>query len=218
VASWLAVTALICSSAVARAQTGDAGPGAPSLEPADPHATPAPVNGPNAEAAQPAGTEPGATGTGFPKALTPRQTLPENLQGWLRERNRRHPAMMARPPVPPTPSGAAEPPVEPDIEGYRRRLRSFDEHGVTVLSNRHTEPAPPLARIQAAPAVAAPVPGVSEPEPEVPSFTETRSLRATRAKPRQVVSDPGLGWPVFAVPVAAISLALLWLRKRRAAE
>jgi hypothetical protein len=28
-------------------------------------------------------------------------------------------------------------------------------------------------------------------------------------------SEHGLGWPVFAVPVAAISLTLLWLRKRR---
>jgi len=212
----LLLAALVCSS-TASAQTEDGGASAPASEPADPQGVPAPTNDPSAEPAPSAGSEPGGGASGFPKALTPQQSLPENLQGWLRERNRRHPALMARPPLAAAPSASAEvePPAarEAAVEGYKRRLRSFDEGGVTVLSNRHAQPAPPLARVQAAAAVA--VPRAAEPEPDPTSFSETRSLRVNPPKSRRVVSDQGLGWPVFALPVAAISLALIWLRKRR---
>jgi len=117
----LLLAALVCSSA-ASAQTEDGGASAPASEPADPHGVPAPTNDPSAEPAPSAGSEPGGGASGFPKALTPQQSLPENLQGWLRERNRRHPALMARPPLAAAPSASAEvePPAarEAAVEGY----------------------------------------------------------------------------------------------------
>jgi MYXO-CTERM domain-containing protein len=246
----LALAVLLCSAA-AQAQTGEAGASAGAAQPDDPRAAPAPgadapssdpagsnpagsdpstsdppssepPADPSVEPAPPAANEPGVAPGGFPKTLTPEQASPDNLQGWLRERNRRRPALVARPPLPPAPSlrAVAEPAPaqESALEGYRRRLRSFDEHGVTVLSNRHAEPA--LARVSAAAALAVPAPvsAAVEPEPDRQSVTETRSLRANQPRPRRVVSEPGLDWPVFAVPVAAIGLALIWLRRRRAAD
>ena len=112
---------------------------------------------------------------------------------------------------------------EQAVEGYKRRLRSFDEHGVTVLSNRHAaepppERAPAPVAATAAIAVAATVPAPrleDEPEAEeAPRRTETHSLRAQQTA-KAALPDQGLGWPAFAVPVAAIGLALIWLRRRR---
>jgi hypothetical protein len=197
----------------ARAQSSDAGP-APDNEA---HTTTA--TDPNAEA------EPTAN-SGFPKTLTPQQRLPENLQGWLRERNRRHPALAERPhPAPANlaPQMAEAPSEEsPTVEGYKRRLLSFDEHGVTVLSNRHAAvpaPEPPRQPIAATAAIAVtatvPAPHTEEDlDSEPPSYTETRSLRAQQ-KVKAPAPDPGLGWPAFAVPIAAIGLGLIWLRRRR---
>lgn len=204
-------------AAPALAQSSDAG-AAP--EPVEAHT--AAATDPNAETApaQPAAA-PSAANNGFPKALSPQQRLPENLQGWLR--SRRHPAVAERPPSAPSTlapqiTAANE---EQAIEGYKRRLRSFDEGGVTVLSNRHA-PAPAPARVAAtaAVAVAATVPAPrleEEPEPEAPSVTETRSLRAKQLKAKAPLPDQGLSWPRFAVPIAAIGLGLIWLRRRRQA-
>jgi hypothetical protein len=145
----------------------------------------------------------------------------ENLQGWLRERNRKPPALAERPALVPPPALPAPESEIPEraVDGYKRRLQSFDEGGVTVLSNRHAAP-PPLARVQAAAAVAVPAPRPErgDQDREESSLTETRSLRAKQPKARRLPSEHGLGWPVFAVPVAAISLALLWLRKRRLSD
>ena len=72
----------------ARAQSSDAGP--------------APDNEARTTAADPsAAAEAAANNSGFPKTLSPQQRLPENLQGWLRERNRRHPSIAERPQAPP---------------------------------------------------------------------------------------------------------------------
>ena len=209
-----------------RAQSSDAG-AAPDNEAT--HTTAA--TDPNAEAAaQAAGTPPAAEAAsnngGFPKTLSPQQRLPENLQGWLRERNRRHPAVAERPPTPPLNlAPQAAPNDEQAVDGYKRRLRSFDEHGVTVLSNRHAvlntpEPAPEPVAATAAVAVAATVPAPrleEDPEPDSPRVTETRSLRA-KQKANASRPEPGLGWPAYAVPIAAIGLALIWLRRRRQTE
>ena len=235
-AATASVVVALLACGIASAQT-DTAASAPSAEP-DPHEAapgePAPNEAAPNEAApsDPAPSDPaaklaapseaaagGAAPADFPKALTPQQRAPENLQGWLRERNRRRPALAERPPpVPPAP--LALPAPERDVPesaaaGYKRRLLSFDEGGVTVLSNRHAPP--PLARVQAAAAIAvpAPTPTPSEQDGEDSSLTETRSLRAKQPKARRMPSEHGLGWPLFAVPVAAISLTLLWLRKRR---
>jgi hypothetical protein len=198
-----------------RAQSSDAGP-APDGEAHTSAAT-----DPNAEGAAQA-----APNNGFPKALSPQQRLPENLQGWLRERNRRHPAIAERPLTPPpnlAPQAAAAASEQQAVEGYKRRLRSFDEHGVTVLSNRRAaepapEPAPKPVAATAAIAVAASVPAPraeDEPEPEeAPRTTETHSLRAKQTA-KAPLPDQGLRWPTFAVPIAAIGLALIWFRRRR---
>jgi len=206
-AASMAVALLPCS--VANAES-DAGAGAPA-EP-DPHA---------AVPAEPDPSNPGAAPAEFPKALTPQQRLPENLQGWLRERNGRR-AVSERPPLAPpltrAPAPSAPEANAPDvsIDGYKRRLQSFNEGGVTVLSNRHAVPPPP-AQVRAAEAVVAkaPVPVVAEQEPEEPTLTETRSLRTNQLKAPRMPSEQSLSWTVFAVPVAAISLTLLWLRRRR---
>jgi hypothetical protein len=214
----MALSGVVASGLVgpASAQSSDAGP-PPDNEA---HTT-------AATEANPA-TEP-TTNSGFPKTLTPQQRLPENLQGWLRERNRRHPALAERPRTPApnlAPQVAAEPSQESQtVDGYKRRLRSFDEHGVTVLSNRHaTVPAPepprqPVAATAAiAVAAAVPAPRAEEDaEPEPPSYTETRSLRA-KPKAKAPLPDQDLGWPAFAVPIAAIGLGLIWLRRRRQAN
>lgn len=215
IAAWLGVSGVVVSGMVgpARAQSSDAGP------PPDNEAHTTAATEPNA-AAEP------TTNSGFPKTLSPQQSLPENLQGWLRERNRRHPALAERPRTPApnlAPQVAAEPSEESQtVEGYKRRLRSFDEHGVTVLSNRHaTVPAPepprqPVPAIAVAAAVPAPR-AEEDSEPEPPSYTETRSLRA-KQKAKAPLPDQDLGWPAFAVPIAAIGLGLIWLRRRRQAN
>ena len=207
----------------ARAQSSDAGP-APNTE-----AHPTAVTEPGAEATAQAGAapaDPAASNSGFPKTLSPQQRLPENLQGWLRERNRRHPAIAERPPAPSqlAPRLAASPMEEQAVEGYKRRLRSFDEGGVTVLSNRHAvleSPEPAAERVAepvaaaAAIAVAATVPAPRvEDEPEPASLTETRSLHGQR-KAKAPLPDQGVGWPAFAVSVAAVGLGWIWLRRRR---
>jgi len=235
------VVVVLLPLGLARAQT-DAGANPPPAEPdpqtvdvvaRDPAAHDPAARDPNASAPSaeppptaegaPATGGPGAATGGFPKALTPQQSSPENLQGWLRERNRRHPGLAERAPFVAPPGLAPAVPgrdanaTERAVEGYRRRLQSFDEGGVTVLSNRHALQAPPLARVQgtqAAP-VPPPQPVVVEPDREESSVTETRSLRTNQLKARGLPSEHGLGWAVFAVPVAAISLTLLWLRKRR---
>jgi len=225
----LALVLGLALSGVARpvgAQSSDAG-AAPDSEAA--HTTAA--TDPNAEAAAtPPAAEAAPNNSGFPKALSPQQRLPENLQGWLRERNRRHPAVAERPPTAPlNVAPPAAPSEEQAVAGYKRRLRSFDEHGVTVLSNRHAVPAIPEPTPEATPeavaataaiavAAAVPAPRVEEdPEPESSRVTETRSLRA-KQKAKASLPEPGLGWPAYAVPIAAIGLALIWLRRRRQAE
>ncbi|MEO8184742.1 MAG: hypothetical protein ABI895_38525 [Deltaproteobacteria bacterium] len=208
-AASMAVALLQCSVASAQSDAGASAPAEP-----DPHAAvPAEPD--------PSGPAPGAGPAEFPKALTPQQRMPENLQGWLRERNGRR-AVSERPPLAPpltrAPAQSAPEANAPDvsIDGYKRRLHSFNEGGVTVLSNRHAVP-PPLARVRAAEAVVVPtpVPMVAEQEPEEPTLTETRSLRTDQLKASRLPSEQSLSWTVFAVPVAAISLTLLWLRKRR---
>ena len=210
---------------LARAQSSDAG-AAPDNETA--HTTAA--TDPNAEAATPPAAEAAPNNGGFTKTLSPQQRLPENLQGWLRERNRRHPTVAERPPTPPLnlarPVNLAPPETpseEQAVAGYKRRLRSFDEHGVTVLSNRHAqlaseaapEPAPVAATAAITVAATVPAPRVEEDaEPESPRVTETHSLRA-KQKAKASLPEPGLGWPAYAVPIAAIGLALIWLRRRR---
>jgi hypothetical protein len=208
-------------AASARAQSSDAGPSPDSTG----HTTAA--TDPNAEAAAqaPSAAEPAPNNSGFPKTLSPQQRLPENLQGWMRERNRRQPAIVQRPLAvpdnlaPQLPESSAE--QQQAADRAKRRLRSFDEHGVTVLSNRHAPaPAPEPVAATAAVAVAAAVPAPrveDDPDPEVPPMTETRSLRA-KQKAQAPLSDGGLGWPAFAVPIAAIGLGLLWLRRRRQTE
>jgi hypothetical protein len=202
----------------ARAQSSDAGTRAEG----EAHTTAA--TEPSAEAqapAAPAAAEPAASIGGYPKTLTPQQRLPENLQGWMRERNRLHP--IAERPIAPPASLApqlAENPARARqvIEGYQRRLRSFDENGVTVLSNRRVPVAPepepqPVATAAIAVAATVPAPQLEE-DPEPVRITETHSLR-TRQKAKAPAPDQGLGWPRFAVPIAAIGLGLIWLRRRR---
>lgn len=213
---------------VANAQTDEA-TSAQAAE--DVHAAEAAANdpsaaAPSAEAESPAPSEPRASGapntasSGFPKTLTPQQRLPENLQGWMRERTRGHSGLAERPALPaepfrPVPAADA---TEPAYDGYKRRLHSFNEDGVTVLSNRRAPPSLPLARVEGAAAVVVPAarPVLGEPDLEESTVTARHSLRTNQLN-AHLPSDHGLGWPVFAVPVAAISLTLLWLRRRRMA-
>jgi hypothetical protein len=166
------------------------------------------------------------------KTLSPSQRLPENLQGWMRERQRRNPALVERRPV-----SGSEPSTLPrltqeetNVEGLKRRLRSFSEGGVTVLSNRHEAVgpvAPQVTRAAAEAAVArpAPVPApgaqpADAPEPEesaddAPSV-ETRSLRAQPATPSAPAEDASPQWPAWLAVCAGLGLVVVWLRKRRA--
>lgn len=210
------------------AQSADAGP-RPPAEPAEPEAV-APGRG-------------GAGGTGVAepeqpappaglKTLSPSQRLPENLQGWMRERQRRNPALVERRPV----SGSEPPSVprltheETNVEGLKRRLRSFSEGGVTVLSNRHEAVgpvAPQVTRVAAEAAVARPAPvaapGVQPadaPEPDESTdeapVVETRSLRAQPPTPAASAEDTALRWPAWLAVCAGLGLVVVWLRKRRA--
>jgi hypothetical protein len=210
--------------APARAQSSDAGP-APEGEAHTTAATDPSAEAPAQAPAAPTAAEPAANNSGFPKMLSPQQRLPENLQSWMRERNRRRPAVVERPlsaPASLAPQLAEDPARQREvIEGYKRRLRSFDEGGVTVLSNRHAAPAPepPVQPVAATAAIAVaatvPAPPLEEdPEPEPIHITETHSLRA-KQKPKAPVPDQGVGWPAFAVSIAAIGLGLIWLQRRR---
>jgi hypothetical protein len=197
----------------AQAQSGsDAGSSAP--EPATPPQPPAAAAGNTAE--------PEAAATA-PKTPRETQRLPENVQSWLHDRGAHRPARIARSASSTTtavvPPGAVE-----DSRAVRsRRMRSFDEAGITVLSNRVSEAPAPLARVEpsrvAAPAPPPPRPEPAEIEPELepePSHvTETRSLRAGmgRAAPRRTLDD-GFGWATLAAGGSALGLAALWFRRR----
>jgi MYXO-CTERM domain-containing protein len=183
--------------------------------------------GSNSAASEPANpAPPGGLPEGL-KTLSPQQRLPENLQGWMRERNRLHSAFAERSAPAPERNAAPDSEVHEEnaqrkasVEEYKRRLRSFDEDGVTVLSNRR--PAPPIVRLaaraveQAAPPAAAP-PEPSEAAPETERVTETRSLRTNQLQAKHPVSEPELGWSVWAAALAALGLGVVWLRRRRAA-
>jgi len=213
-ACWLAALTLLgAGAAPARAQaTADAGATSAGGQPAAGETAVAET----AEA-------PPASGPDFPKTLSPQQRLPENLQGWLHERNRLHPVKVERAP----PSLGPESPANEEagrrkaaVAEYQRRLQSFDENGVTVLSNRHA--APPVVRVAArAPAPASPAPAARPAAPELepePERVETRSLRTNQLQARHSISEPGLGWSAFAAALAAIGLGWVWLRRRRAAD
>jgi hypothetical protein len=215
--------AALSLSIPAQAQNGDAG----SIEPAEPPASEAHAAGADEAAAEPPvppGVPPGL------KSLSPSQRLPENLQGWMRERQRRNPALIERSTAP----AQLQPALaqqqsndDPVVDVLKRRLRSFDEGGVTVLSNRRdrTEPvAPALTRVAAAAAVSPPVAltrVVAEPAPEEPfePATETASVetRRLRALPsRSAAQDATPRWPAWLAVCAALGLTVVWLRKRRA--
>jgi MYXO-CTERM domain-containing protein len=145
----------------------------------------------------------------------------------MRERNRLHSAFAERGAPAPEPNAAPDSEVnegnaqrKASVEEYKRRLRSFDEDGVTVLSNRR--PAPPIVRLaaraveQAAPPAAV-LPEPSEAAAETERLTETRSLRTNQLQAKHPVSEPELGWSVWAAALAALGLGVVWLRRRRAA-
>jgi hypothetical protein len=207
----------------AHAQNGDAG----STEPAEPPASEEQATPPATSADEAAAEQPVPAGL---KSLSASQRLPENLQGWMRERQRRNPALIERsaPPAQLQPALAQQQSSDdPSVDVLKRRLRSFDEGGVTVLSNRRdrTEPvAPALTRVAAAAAVtrtAALSRTVAEPAPEEPfepaiemASVETRSLRAQPS--RSAAQDTTPRWPAWLALCAALGLAVVWLRKRRA--
>jgi MYXO-CTERM domain-containing protein len=210
--------ALFSTALPAHAQApADAGPSAAAPSSA----------GSNSAAGEPANpAPPGGLPEGL-KTLSPQQRLPENLQGWMRERNRLHSAFAERGTPAPEPNTAPDSEVNEEnaqrkasVEEYKRRLRSFDEDGVTVLSNRR--PAPPIVRLaaraveQAAPPAAVP-PEPSEAAAETERVTETRSLRTNQLQAKHPVSEPELGWSVWAAALAALGLGVVWLRRRRAA-
>lgn len=223
----------------ASAQGADAGP-APA-EPAEPEAEgTAAAGAPSSSGAAESG---GAAGSGAAepapppglKALAPSQRLPENLQGWMRERQRRNPALVERRPLSDTPP-SARPQLtheETNVEGLKRRLRSFNEGGVTVLSNRRDAVgpvAPEVTRVAAAAAVPRPAPAPepsaqpveddAEPEEDDEDdapVVETRSLRPQPAsKPASAPAESSVQWPAWLAVCAGLGLVVVWLRKRRA--
>jgi hypothetical protein len=215
--------AVLSLSIPVQAQSGDAG----STEPAEPPASEAQAT-PHATGADEAAAEqPVPPGL---KSLSPSQRLPENLQGWMRERQRRNPALIERS----ARSAQLQPALaqqqssdDPEVDVLKRRLRSFDEGGVTVLSNRRdrTGPvAPALTRVAATAAVSRPAAlsrAVAEPAPEEPfepaietASVETRSLRALPS--RSAAQDSTPRWPAWLAVCAALGLGVVWLRKRRA--
>lgn len=169
--------AALSLSAPAWGQSGDAG-ASPPVEPSGGEAQEEEPGAAGAAAASPAAPEPEPPPPppGL-KALTPSQRLPENLQGWMRERRRRNPALVERQPVSGTQSTVVPRLDEddPTVEVLKRRLRAFNEGGVTVLSNRRnpTGPiAPQVTRVGAEAAVARPSaapadgPATEEPDPD----------------------------------------------------
>jgi hypothetical protein len=217
---------LLCAtlfSTHAQAQSGsDAGSPAPEQAPAAPA-------GAELKAPEPEAPLPGTTSPSAPKTLREGQRLPENLQSWLHDRVASRPPRIVRSTGSTTTAAVASPEREPDpVEDSRavrsRRMRSFDEAGITVLSNRASQDSPSLARVEptrvAAPAPLLPPPEPTEIEPdpeEEPSrVTETRSLRAGVARasvPRRSFDD-GFGWATLAAGGSALGLAALWFRRR----
>ena len=206
-----ALLGAVLFSLPAQAQSGsDAG--SPAPEPATPPPPPTAAGGNTAEPEAAA-------------AKTPReaQRSPENVQSWLHDRGVHRTARIARSAS--STSTAVVPPgtIEDSRAVRSRRMRSFDEAGITVLSNRVSEAPAPLARVEparvAAPAPRPPRPEPTEIEPELeqePSHvTETRSLRAGmgRAPPRHTLDD-GFGWATLAAGGSALGLAALWFRRR----
>jgi len=211
----------------AQAQSGsDAGSPAPEQAP------PAPA-GAELKAPEPDAPLPGTTSRSAPKTLREGQRLPENMQTWLHDRVASRPPRLVRSAGSANPAAVASPEREPDpVEDARavrsRRMRSFDEAGITVLSNRASKDPPRLARVEPqrvaepAPFLPRPEPTEIEPDPEEePSrVTETRSLRAGIARtsvPRSSFDD-GFGWATLAAGGSALGLAALWFRRRRRAS
>ena len=215
------------SEAQADPNAAAAGAGALAAEPSPQQPSPQQPSPQQPSPQQPAAQQPVPPGL---KALTPSQRLPENLQGWMRERQRRNPALMERHAAAPAEPTFARPQRsdDPAVEVLKRRLQSFDEGGVTVLSNRHarTEPvAPALTRVASAAAVSPPADGtgpVAAAAPEEPfepatdraTSVETRSLRAQPS--RSATEDATPQWPIWLAVCAALGLTVLWLRRRRA--
>lgn len=213
--------AALSLSIPAQAQSGDAG----GTEP-EPPASEAQAS-PHAGAEEAAAEQPVPPGL---KSLSPSQRLPENLQGWMRERQRRNPALIERS----ASQAQLQPPLaqqqssdDPAVDVLKRRLRSFDEGGVTVLSNRHDRTALTRVATTAAVSPAASPPTVAlsrtvaESAPEEPfepatetASVETRSLRALPS--RSAAQDATPRWPAWLALCAALGLAVVWLRKRRA--
>ncbi len=159
----------------------------------------------------------------------------------MRERQRRNPALVERRPVSGT--GVPMPQLsndDPEVDGLKRRLRAFNEDGVTVLSNRRREVAAPVSpeviRVAAASAVTRPEPepladpeqeqdAEQDPESDEPLAVveepqvETRSLRprsSSSAPASRRVEDTTPQWPAWLAVCAALGLVVVWLRKRRA--
>jgi hypothetical protein len=150
--------------------------------------------------------------------------LPENLQGWMRERRARDSGagVSVEKPAPstvPRPAPLAEPEPARSDEPHRP-LRSFEQNGMTILSNRVVErpspvPAPALAAVRVAPPppVRSRPPGETEVDP--PEITETRSLRALdAARVTRPTERESYTWPLIAVFTGGLGLAALWLRRR----
>jgi hypothetical protein len=159
--------------------------------------------------------------------------LSENLQNWLHDRGTGRPPRIAR-------NAAAAAPAQPEREPgafdesagaiRSRRMRSFDEAGITVISNRLSQSPDALTRVAparvAGPAPRPPRPEPTEVEPELEReaereldreprrVTQTRSLRAARfAGPKHAFED-GFGWATLAAGGSALGLAALWFRRR----
>lgn len=171
--------------------------------------------------------DPGTRSPFFPKTLLRQQRLPENLQGWMRDRRPARDSTAgasAEKLVPnPAPHPPPAPPPEPEPsrgDEPHRPLRSFEQNGITVLSNRGTEntppaPAPALAAVRIAPAppTRSRTPGETEVDP--PEITETRSLRALdAARVSRPTERESYTWPLIAVATGGLGLAALWLLRR----
>ena len=206
----------------ARAQSGaDAGA-------SEPPAAPAPPAVAEANAAEPEASDPDKGARFVPKTLRDGQRFPDNLQGWLHERGASRPTRIARNAASASALAAHELPpagVDESARAVRsRRMRSFDEAGITVLSNRLSQNPAALARVASA-RVAEPAPRPRRPEPaeiapeaeqeqEPRQVTQTRSLRAARSPVQRGTFDDGFGWASLAAGGSALGLAALWFRRR----